>query len=335
MAELPTHATGPVVLIVDDVPDNLSVLSDTLDEAGFTVLVATDGERALAQVRLVPPDIVLLDAVMPGLDGFETCRRLKACEDTEDIPVVFMTGLAEPEHVIRGLQAGGVDYVTKPLDPDIVVARVRAHLRTAQRIQQARAALDGTALAIVVVEARDGGAVSASATARALAARYFGSSGDGAGTTAVAAPTVAGSDALPDRLLAWARAPRSGGDADGEAMVIERPHGSLVVRLVGRHVSGNLIVHLTERAPDPADAPNAGRRYALTQREMEVLSWVGKGKTNRDVADILGISPRTVNKHLENVFEKLGVETRAAAAAIWTGVLQHAPGSVRSGAGST
>ncbi|MCU0869568.1 MAG: LuxR C-terminal-related transcriptional regulator, partial [Burkholderiales bacterium] len=230
---------------------------------------------------------------------------------------------------IRGLQAGGVDYVTKPLDPDVVVARVRAHLRTAQRIQQARAAIDGAALAIVVVEARDGGAVWASGSARALTARYFTADG-AAAASAAAAP---GNDVLPDRVLAWARS-HGAAEADGESMLVDRPHGSLVVRLVGRHASGHLIVHLAERAIDPAEAAPVGARYALTQREMEVLSWVGKGKTNRDVADILGISPRTVNKHLENVFEKLGVETRAAAAAIWSGVLQHAPGGGRAGAGT-
>jgi DNA-binding NarL/FixJ family response regulator len=320
MDEIVTHATGPLVLIVDDVPDNLSVLSDTLDEAGFTVLVATDGERALAQARLAPPDIVLLDAVMPGLDGFETCRRLKAGEDTADIPVVFMTGLAEPEHVIRGLQAGGVDYVTKPLDPDVVVARVRAPLRTAHHLRQARAAVDEAALAIVVIEAGGGGAVWASGRARELAARYFDA---GDADPAVAVAGTGSPIAIPERLIAWVRAHDAAAIGD-ESLLVERPHGSLTVRLVGRHASGNLIVHLGERARDPTEPPSAARRYALTQREMEVLSWVGKGKTNRDVADILGISPRTVNKHLENVFEKLGVETRAAAAAIWTGVLQHA-----------
>ena len=88
-----------VVLIVDDVPDNLAVLHDALDESGFTVLVATNGESALARARQSLPDVILLDAVMPGMDGFEVARRLKADYTTQQIPILFMTGLTETEHV--------------------------------------------------------------------------------------------------------------------------------------------------------------------------------------------------------------------------------------------
>ena len=91
---------GEVVLIVDDVPDNLAVLHDALDEAGYTVLVALDGAAALQRAAQARPDIVLLDAVMPGMDGFEVARRLKADARTSAIPIVFMTGLTETEHVV-------------------------------------------------------------------------------------------------------------------------------------------------------------------------------------------------------------------------------------------
>ena len=108
----PEPRDGDVVLIVDDVPDNLAVLSDLLGEAGYVVLVATDGERAIETARRVVPDVILLDAVMPGLDGFETCRRLKAADETRDIPVVFMTGLTETEHVLAGFAAGWIGLTT-------------------------------------------------------------------------------------------------------------------------------------------------------------------------------------------------------------------------------
>ena len=104
-----------LVLLVDDTPDNLAVLHDALDESGYTVLVATSGEQALQSARAALPDIVLLDAVMPGIDGFEVARRLKADEATAAIPIVFMTGLTETEHDISAFGAGGVDYVTKPV----------------------------------------------------------------------------------------------------------------------------------------------------------------------------------------------------------------------------
>ncbi len=109
------RASAQVVLIVDDVPDNLSVLHDALDEAGYTVLVAINGESALQRAAQALPDIVLLDAVMPGMDGFEVARRLKAHPDTAHIPIIFMTGLTETEHVVAAFAAGGVDKVTKTI----------------------------------------------------------------------------------------------------------------------------------------------------------------------------------------------------------------------------
>src|ERR1700674_4558819 len=100
------------ILVVDDTPDTLSLLTNTLDRAGFTVLIATDGEAALNLLEQITPDLVLMDAVMPGLDGFETCRRLKNDKLLTHLPVIFMTGLSETEDVVRGLAAGGIDYVT-------------------------------------------------------------------------------------------------------------------------------------------------------------------------------------------------------------------------------
>lgn len=204
-----------VVLIVDDLPDNLALLSDALEQVGHMVLVALDGTTALERMNRLKPDIVLLDAMMPGIDGFETCRRIKANAEFEDVPVVFMTALTESEHVVEGFAAGGVDYVTKPIVPEQVLARVASHLRTARSLRDAR-------LAAQQPPVRDAGAVRA-----ALA-----------------------------------------------------------------------------------------RRYQLTAREVEVLEWVACGKTNRDIGEILGLSPRTVNKHLEHVYVKLGVETRTAAATL-------------------
>src|SRR5574343_1924250 len=125
-----------IVLIVDDVPENLSLLHDALDEAGYTVLVATHGEAALQRARLSLPDIVLLDAMMPGMDGFEVARRLKASPATAHIPIIFMTGLTETEHLVAALEAGGIDYVTKPIKPREVLARMGAHLSAARKARQ-------------------------------------------------------------------------------------------------------------------------------------------------------------------------------------------------------
>ena len=119
-------------------------LTDTLDHAGFTVLIATDGESALRLVEQITPDLVLMDAVMPGLNGFETCRRLKRNRMLAHLPVIFMTGLSETENVLEGLAAGGVDYVTKPIVVDELLARIRVHLANARVAAGTRAALDAT-----------------------------------------------------------------------------------------------------------------------------------------------------------------------------------------------
>jgi DNA-binding NarL/FixJ family response regulator len=207
-APTPPPAERAVVLLIDDAPDTVRMIAEALDDAGYTVLVATDGATALHRVERVIPDAVLLDACMPGMDGFETCRRLKQAPGMRTVPVIFMTGLAETERLVEGLSAGGVDYLVKPVVPDELVARLQAHLRVAREMNAAMR-------------------------------------------------------------------------ARGE-----------------------------EAAPAAALLPNP-----LTQREMDVLAWVARGKTNRDVAEILGMSPRTVNKHLEHIYEKLGVETRTAAVA--------------------
>ena len=106
-----------VVLVVDDSPATLGMLNEALEAAGYTVLVALSGADALMLMSRISPDIVLMDAVMPGLDGFETCRQMKHFQPLASIPVVFMTGLTETEHVLRGLDSGGVDYVAKPVAP--------------------------------------------------------------------------------------------------------------------------------------------------------------------------------------------------------------------------
>ena len=215
---LKPERTQGTVLVVDDAPDTLRMLCDALADEGYTVLVARDGRQALSRLDVVTPDVILMDAVMPGLTGFETCQRIKAHADWSAIPVIFMTGLSETADVVAGFDAGGVDYVVKPVRIEEILARLTTHVRNARLARQAM-----------------------------IAMRQGHQTADGAAS-----------------------------------------------------------------ASDTARLDEA----ALTPRETEVLSWLAKGKTNRDIADILGMSHRTVNKHLEHIFEKLGVETRAAAAAL-------------------
>ena len=127
--DVPSDLSGKKVLLVDDNPMNLGVVADYLGEQGFTILIARDGQSALEKASFAHPDIILLDVMMPGMDGFETCRRLKEDPATRPIPVIFMTALSETAHKVTGFEAGAVDYVTKPIQQEEVQARLVTHLR--------------------------------------------------------------------------------------------------------------------------------------------------------------------------------------------------------------
>ncbi len=125
-----------LILIVDDNPTNIKVMYEVLEPAGFRVLIAKNGESALTKLQAVTPDLILLDVMMPGIDGFETCRRLKANHATQDIPVIFMTALSEVDEKVKAFALGAVDYITKPFQQAEVLARVNLHLKLRQLTQK-------------------------------------------------------------------------------------------------------------------------------------------------------------------------------------------------------
>ncbi|WP_298931529.1 response regulator transcription factor [uncultured Ramlibacter sp.] len=310
------RANSDLVLIVDDVPDNLAVLHDALDESGYTVLVATGGEAALQRADQALPDIVLLDAMMPGMDGFEVARRLKASPRTAHIPIIFMTGLTETEHLVAALESGGVDYVTKPIKPKEVLARMGVHLggarqarQEARQAGQARNALDAFGYASITVRASDGRLMWQTPLARDLLLAYFG-------------PPAPGPHQLaPQPVADWLRRHLREAQAQIEPPRLTAELGArrLSFRLhqqTGDSEGGGDWLIVMREVSDAAVIEAMSLSFKLTAREAEVLYWVVKGKINRDIGDILGTSPMTVKKHLERVFAKLGVETRTAAAAM-------------------
>jgi DNA-binding NarL/FixJ family response regulator len=334
-----------VVLIVDDKPDNLAMLSDSLDESGHIVLVATDGISALERLDYITPDLILLDAMMPGIDGFETCKRIKLIKSVNHVPVVFMTGLTETEHVVRGFEVGGIDYVTKPIKPQEVVARIGAHIKTARMMSQARGMLEHAAHAVIVLSG-NGLPLWQTSKASLWLEKYFP-----AGAAAVNA-----GHKLPMMLQSWLNESlvrQRQGNGDIRPLVTTQGDCELRIALSAPGQGNEITLLLEEKnigaeiaaaAAATAAATTALLRSAaqggealtpgsfhLTPRESDVLAWLGKGKTNRDIAEILGMSPRTVNKHLEHIFVKLGVETRSAAAVLASSV-QQAP-TPRSGSG--
>ncbi len=124
-----TDLAGRIVLIIDDNPINLGVIADYLEEYNFEIITALNGQDGLEKARQEQPDLILLDIMMPGIDGFEVCCRLKTAEATRDIPVIFMTALAGEEDKVKGFDAGAVDYITKPVQQREALARVTTHLR--------------------------------------------------------------------------------------------------------------------------------------------------------------------------------------------------------------
>jgi DNA-binding NarL/FixJ family response regulator len=293
-----------VALVVDDSPETLRLLTDALDGAGMTVMVAMDGAAAMRIVDQITPDIVLLDAVMPGMDGFETCRRLKRDAGLSNVPVIFMTGLAETEHIVHGLEAGGVDYVTKPIVIEEMLARIRVHLANARLTQSARAALDVSGRFLLAVS-RQGKIMWATPQAQKLLSDNLAAGGDD-------------ELVLPDSMLQWLEQAQSGKAGSKTPAMASFPQNELLrLQYMGKLGPNEFLLRLAKDSG--ANTPEQfSSELGLTTREGEVLSWLSKGKTNRDIAQILGLSPRTVDKHLEQIYAKLGVENRTAAAAIAT-----------------
>lgn len=298
-----------IVLVVDDSPETLGFLTDALEEAGATVLVAQDGPGALSLVERLTPDVVLMDAVMPGMDGFETCRRLKGEKGLAHVPVIFMTGLSETEHIVKGFEAGGVDYLTKPIIAEELFARMRVHLLNARMTYGARAALDATGRFLLSVD-RSGRVLWSTPQASRLLQ-----------------DAVAGADGrLPAEVAGWLARRIDGTTGVPERIAVPAPDGApaFQIGMVCRLGADEVLLRLVEEATGE-DRRLREHFPVLTAREAEVLLWTARGKANRDIGQILGLSPRTVNKHLEQIYSKLGVENRTSAAALALRALAGAP----------
>jgi DNA-binding NarL/FixJ family response regulator len=241
--------------------------------------------------------------VMPGIDGFEVARRLKADPATAGIPIIFMTGLTETEHLVAALEAGGVDYVTKPIKPKEVLARMNVHMQGARQARQTRNALDAFGYASIAVRASDGRLLWQTPLARELLATYYGPIGPLA----------------PEPVVTWLRRhlPDALRQVEPPRLTAEAGARRLTFRLhqqIGADEEGGDWLIVMREDSDATVIEAMSLSFKLTTREAEVLYWVVKGKINRDIADILGASPATVKKHLERILAKLGVETRTAAA---------------------
>lgn len=294
-------STRDCILVVDDNPDSLRFLVDTLEAEGMTVLIARSGEATLDLLAEAAPDLILMDAIMPGISGLETTREIKRNPAIAHIPVIFLTGLNEPEHVVAALGTGGVDYVRKPIVIDELLARIRVHLANARTSYRSRLALGLAGRSLVALDATCT-LIWCTPQAEALFAQIEPEWNPDRGT-------------LPNALLAQVRHLIADYTQAQRASRIEVRGMEIELAVLESDRPGEILIRATEICENEKIAL-LQKQNGLTHREAEVLLWVSYGKTNRTISEILGISPRTVNKHLEQVFRKLGVETRAAATAI-------------------
>ncbi len=294
-----------IVLIVDDAPGNLAVLSDMLSEAGYRVLVATDGLSALEQIEYLKPDMILLDVMMPGIDGFETCQRLKQDQSTMQIPIIFMTGLSELEDLLEGFGRGAVDYIVKPIRPAEVLARIDAQLSQIQNSQRAEDTLNYIAFGALTFESSG---LITWLTTTAVKILY-----DCYPDIFSAANKISNGDFLPEPIFDQISLALASSDLSDETTINTIQLGNeFSGKLIPRNFKGEYILLIQKHSQEWNHA-SLKHSFGLTVREAEILMWISKGKTNKEVGLILNTSPRTVNKHLEHVFDKLGVPTRTAA----------------------
>lgn len=283
------------VLVVDDNPDACGFLARALSGETMSVHAAHSGLAAIDAMDRFQPDAVLLDVDMPGMDGFATCEALLGRH--ADLPVIFMTGLGDTEHIVRGFEVGACDYVTKPVAIPEVLARVRSHAAKARVTRSAREAILRSS--VPMMGCGGGRLLWVNEGAQALLGKL--------------PVDISTGQLLDDAFgipIGQLRDEQGGDTARLQNLELRRLTGAgaavMVLELAAWQGGSG---HTRDATPYLGGA-------TLTPREAEVMAWVARGKTNRDVADILGMSPRTVNKHLEHIYEKFGVETRTAAVAM-------------------
>jgi DNA-binding response OmpR family regulator/DNA-binding CsgD family transcriptional regulator len=303
----PIDEKNKIILVVDDSPDTLGMVTTALEALGVTLLVALDGENALQITQKVTPDVVLMDCVMPGMDGFQTCSALKQNPVFKHTPVIFMTGLSDTEHIVKGFSSDGIDYLTKPINPVELIARMEVHLSNARQTQHVQSALDNSRRHIIATDYK-GEIIWATPEATLLLSKTekrFSSD----------------TNRLPDKLLNWLKTYIDNqGTPALEFEFFNDGDSQILINFNGKDDNGEYLFRISE-VNETKDQEILKKHFNLTDREAEVLFWIANGKSNKDIGEILEISPRTINKHLQLIFTKLGIENRTSAATMVMKVL--------------
>ena len=317
------------VMVVDDIPANVDVVLGFLHQSGYRVLVADSGFRGIEQLELELPDLILLDLMMPGMDGIETCLKIKARDGWRHIPIAMMTAADELSKKLAAFEVGAVDFLTKPIQPEEVLARVRTHLHIrelqaqleivnlslTQKNQElaeeidlrldAEKQLEASLEQALLISNSQGAVLFATRQAQLLLDTFFSSTPK---------------HRLPLELQTWLTGPDNHKPLD----VVHKKRGEIEIDHFALSTSRNLsLMRIEHRSGNKG--PQALLALGLTAREAEVLYWITEGKTNPEIAIILDSSTNTVKKHANNLFVKLGVETRTAAARAALQVLNPPP----------
>lgn len=288
------NTANPIILVVDDSPDSVVMLNTALQQGGFTVLVALDGVQALDILKQITPQVILMDANMPNMDGFECCEFIR--KDFPLLPVIFMTGLTESEHIIKAFNSGGTDYITKPVDPSELIARIQSHTSNANLISEARAALDYAKQNVLTVN-QDGDILWATPETSELLQQYNFKINENPST-------------LSQTIKTWLNSEQKSSD-----LFIKTESSPIKIRYFKAINEQEHLLKVLGQGLN-FDANILEQSLPITKRESEVLLWVAHGKTNKEIGEILSLSPRTINKHLEQLYQKIHVENRASATSV-------------------
>ena len=293
-----------LVLVVDDSPETLGMLSAALEKEGMTTLVALEGSQAISITQKMHPDIILMDAIMPNMDGFETCKKLKSDPQLSDIPVIFMTGLSDTENVVKGFESGGVDYINKPIIHTELMARIRVHIANTRITANVKSALDIAGQFIFAVS-KEGHTLWSTPQVNQLLER--------------ACPDSDWlKDKMPKEISRWLENQPS----MGMEFALALPDKMLRFVYLGFSQDKEILLRLVN-TENSNEISRLQKQLELTARESEVLLWIAKGKTNREIGQILGTSPKTINKHSEKIYKKLEVDNRTSAATKALHYLDH------------
>lgn len=283
-----------VILVVDDSSDTVSMLNDALEQEGFSVLVALSGLQAISICKKITPDLILLDAIMPDLNGFDTCKKLKENPKLESIPVIFMTGLDSQDNVESSFDSGAVDYIQKPIRIAELCARIKAHIKKSKQLTTSRELLDSAGMVTIAVD--ECGSIVWSTPEAIVQLENQGFN------------KISLVNEFPLLIKKWLQLAKP-----GDKTTLEGNEASITLKF-DRKKENNFLINIIKEKPKVDESLVLAKAFNLTQRESEVLYWVSQGKSNKELALILDISPRTANKHLESIFEKMYVENRTSAA---------------------